>query len=106
MARQHYEGKKHKRNAARARLLEQLAGSLDAAESAGQSGGLEQAVSLAMAAGAWPVPVEPVEPVALAAAFWEILLECSVSRQQPPCAFGARLTPTKKTPAADLQDSV
>ncbi|KAK3573948.1 hypothetical protein QTP86_033005 [Hemibagrus guttatus] len=33
MAQQHYEGKKHKRNAARARLLEQLAGSLDAAES-------------------------------------------------------------------------
>ncbi|XP_026997627.1 zinc finger protein isoform X1 [Tachysurus fulvidraco] len=35
MAQQHYEGKKHKRNAARARLLEQLAGSLDAAESRG-----------------------------------------------------------------------
>nr|XP_015202002.1 PREDICTED: zinc finger matrin-type protein 4-like isoform X2 [Lepisosteus oculatus] len=32
MAQQHYEGKKHKRNAARARLLEQLAGSLDATE--------------------------------------------------------------------------
>ncbi|KAL4612868.1 zinc finger matrin-type protein 4-like isoform X1 [Arapaima gigas] len=32
MAQQHYEGKKHKRNAARARLLEQLAGSLDAME--------------------------------------------------------------------------
>ncbi|KTG35109.1 hypothetical protein cypCar_00010569, partial [Cyprinus carpio] len=37
MAQQHYEGKKHKRNAARARLLEQLAGSLDANESTGQS---------------------------------------------------------------------
>lgn len=36
MAQQHYEGKKHKRNAARARLLEQLAGSLDAAESTGE----------------------------------------------------------------------
>lgn len=36
MAQQHYEGKKHKRNAARARLLEQLAGSLDANESTGQ----------------------------------------------------------------------
>ncbi|XP_023676352.1 zinc finger matrin-type protein 4 [Paramormyrops kingsleyae] len=35
MARQHYEGKKHKRNAARARLLEQLAGCLDATETAG-----------------------------------------------------------------------
>ncbi|XP_048865546.1 zinc finger matrin-type protein 4-like isoform X2 [Brienomyrus brachyistius] len=35
MARQHYEGKKHKRNAARARLLEQLAGSLDATETTG-----------------------------------------------------------------------
>ncbi|KAA0718233.1 Zinc finger matrin-type protein 4 [Triplophysa tibetana] len=35
MAQQHYEGKKHKRNAARARLLEQLAGSLDANESTG-----------------------------------------------------------------------
>ncbi|KAL4641058.1 zinc finger matrin-type protein 4-like [Arapaima gigas] len=35
MAQQHYEGKKHKRNAARARLLEQLAGSLDAIESTG-----------------------------------------------------------------------
>ncbi|KAK1904932.1 Zinc finger matrin-type protein 4, partial [Dissostichus eleginoides] len=33
MAQQHYEGKKHRRNAARARLLEQLAGSLDATES-------------------------------------------------------------------------
>ncbi|MGH0145082.1 UNVERIFIED_CONTAM: hypothetical protein FKN15_028819 [Acipenser sinensis] len=32
MAQQHYEGKKHKRNAARARLLEQLAGSLGATE--------------------------------------------------------------------------
>lgn len=38
MAQQHYEGKKHKRNAARARLLEQLAGSLDAAESTGELG--------------------------------------------------------------------
>lgn len=38
MAQQHYEGKKHKRNAARARLLEQLAGSLDAAESRGELG--------------------------------------------------------------------
>lgn len=37
MAQQHYEGKKHKRNAARSRLLEQLAGSLDANESTGQS---------------------------------------------------------------------
>lgn len=36
MAQQHYEGKKHRRNAARARLLEQLAGSLDATESTGQ----------------------------------------------------------------------
>uniref|UniRef100_A0A4W4E491 C2H2-type domain-containing protein n=1 Tax=Electrophorus electricus TaxID=8005 RepID=A0A4W4E491_ELEEL len=35
MAQQHYEGKKHKRNASRARLLEQLAGSLDAAEGTG-----------------------------------------------------------------------
>nr|XP_055026306.1 zinc finger protein isoform X1 [Misgurnus anguillicaudatus]XP_055026307.1 zinc finger protein isoform X1 [Misgurnus anguillicaudatus]XP_055026308.1 zinc finger protein isoform X1 [Misgurnus anguillicaudatus] len=33
MAQQHYEGKKHKRNAARTRLLEQLAGSLDGNES-------------------------------------------------------------------------
>ncbi|TRZ03404.1 hypothetical protein DNTS_026627, partial [Danionella cerebrum] len=36
MAQQHYEGKKHKRNAARTRLLEQLAGSLDVSESTGQ----------------------------------------------------------------------
>lgn len=36
MAQQHYEGKKHRRNAARARLLKQLAGSLDATESTGQ----------------------------------------------------------------------
>ena len=36
MAQQHYEGKKHRRNAARARLLEQLSGSLDATETAGQ----------------------------------------------------------------------
>lgn len=36
MAQQHYEGKKHRRNAARARLLEQLADSLDATESTGQ----------------------------------------------------------------------
>uniref|UniRef100_A0A672IIY1 Zgc:171482 n=1 Tax=Salarias fasciatus TaxID=181472 RepID=A0A672IIY1_SALFA len=35
MAQQHYEGKKHRRNAARARLLEQLAGSLDATETTG-----------------------------------------------------------------------
>ncbi|TRY84086.1 hypothetical protein DNTS_008931, partial [Danionella cerebrum] len=35
MAQQHYEGKKHKRNAARTRLLEQLAGSLDVSESTG-----------------------------------------------------------------------
>uniref|UniRef100_A0A3Q2ZS83 Zgc:171482 n=1 Tax=Kryptolebias marmoratus TaxID=37003 RepID=A0A3Q2ZS83_KRYMA len=35
MAQQHYEGKKHRRNAARARLLEQLADSLDATESTG-----------------------------------------------------------------------
>ncbi|KAJ8418146.1 hypothetical protein AAFF_G00138550 [Aldrovandia affinis] len=35
MAQQHYEGKKHKRNAARALLLEQLAGSLDATEGTG-----------------------------------------------------------------------
>ncbi|XP_030235421.1 zinc finger matrin-type protein 4 isoform X2 [Gadus morhua] len=35
MAQQHYEGKKHRRNAARARLLEQLSGSLDATETAG-----------------------------------------------------------------------
>ncbi|KAG5831676.1 hypothetical protein ANANG_G00306260 [Anguilla anguilla] len=35
MAQQHYEGKKHKRNAARARLLEQLAGSLDTPEGTG-----------------------------------------------------------------------
>lgn len=41
MAQQHYEGKKHRRNAARARLLEQLAGSLDATESTGQPLGLE-----------------------------------------------------------------
>ncbi|XP_037535255.1 zinc finger protein [Nematolebias whitei] len=33
MAQQHYDGKKHSRNAARARLLEQLADSLDATES-------------------------------------------------------------------------
>ncbi|XP_028826871.1 zinc finger matrin-type protein 4-like [Denticeps clupeoides] len=32
MAQQHYEGKKHKRNASRARLLEQLAGSFGAIE--------------------------------------------------------------------------
>ncbi|KAK1791642.1 hypothetical protein P4O66_013644, partial [Electrophorus voltai] len=38
MAQQHYEGKKHKRNASRARLLEQLAGSLDAAEGTGETG--------------------------------------------------------------------
>lgn len=37
MAQQHYEGKKHRRNAARARLLEQLAGSLDATECTGQT---------------------------------------------------------------------
>uniref|UniRef100_A0A8C4T7F7 Zgc:171482 n=1 Tax=Erpetoichthys calabaricus TaxID=27687 RepID=A0A8C4T7F7_ERPCA len=36
MAQQHYEGKKHKRNAARTRLLEQLAGSLGATESTGE----------------------------------------------------------------------
>ncbi|KAJ8361412.1 hypothetical protein SKAU_G00179370 [Synaphobranchus kaupii] len=36
MAQQHYEGKKHKRNAARTRLLEQLAGSLDTPEGTGQ----------------------------------------------------------------------
>lgn len=41
MAQQHYEGKKHRRNAARARLLEQLAGSLDATESTGQPLGPE-----------------------------------------------------------------
>lgn len=41
MAQQHYEGKKHRRNAARARLLEQLAGSLDATESTGQPHGPE-----------------------------------------------------------------
>lgn len=41
MAQQHYEGKKHRRNAARARLLEQLAGSLDATESTGQLLGAE-----------------------------------------------------------------
>ena len=41
MAQQHYEGKKHRRNAARARLLEQLAGSLDATESTGQPLGHE-----------------------------------------------------------------
>uniref|UniRef100_A0A8K9XFJ6 C2H2-type domain-containing protein n=1 Tax=Oncorhynchus mykiss TaxID=8022 RepID=A0A8K9XFJ6_ONCMY len=35
MAQQHYEGKKHRRNAARVRLLEQLAGSLDATETTG-----------------------------------------------------------------------
>ncbi|XP_061914172.1 zinc finger protein [Entelurus aequoreus] len=35
MAQQHYEGKKHRRNAARARLVEQLQGSLDATESTG-----------------------------------------------------------------------
>uniref|UniRef100_A0A673ZEH7 C2H2-type domain-containing protein n=1 Tax=Salmo trutta TaxID=8032 RepID=A0A673ZEH7_SALTR len=35
MAQQHYEGKKHRRNAARAQLLEQLAGSLDATETTG-----------------------------------------------------------------------
>lgn len=36
MAQQHYKGKKHRRNAARARLLEQLADSLDDTESTGQ----------------------------------------------------------------------
>ncbi|XP_029912087.1 zinc finger matrin-type protein 4-like [Myripristis murdjan] len=35
MAQQHYEGKKHRRNAARARLLEQLADSLDSCQSPG-----------------------------------------------------------------------
>ncbi|XP_061645578.1 zinc finger protein isoform X2 [Phyllopteryx taeniolatus] len=35
MAQQHYKGKKHRRNAGRARLVEQLAGSLDATESTG-----------------------------------------------------------------------
>ncbi|XP_029110190.1 zinc finger matrin-type protein 4-like isoform X2 [Scleropages formosus] len=35
MAQQHYEGKKHRRNAARARLTEQLAGSLGAVETTG-----------------------------------------------------------------------
>ncbi|XP_064868619.1 zinc finger matrin-type protein 4-like [Oncorhynchus nerka] len=35
MAQQHYEGKKHRRNAARVQLLEQLAGSLDATETTG-----------------------------------------------------------------------
>ncbi|XP_010887343.1 zinc finger protein isoform X1 [Esox lucius] len=35
MAQQHYQGKKHRRNAARARLLEQLAGSIDATETTG-----------------------------------------------------------------------
>ncbi|XP_030634755.1 zinc finger matrin-type protein 4-like [Chanos chanos] len=35
MAQQHYGGKKHKRNASRARLLEQLAGNLDATATAG-----------------------------------------------------------------------
>ncbi|KAL0964626.1 hypothetical protein UPYG_G00326660 [Umbra pygmaea] len=35
MAQQHYEGKKHRRNAARALLIEQLAGSLDATETTG-----------------------------------------------------------------------
>lgn len=36
MAQQHYEGKKHRRNAARVGLLEQLAGSLDATETTGE----------------------------------------------------------------------
>lgn len=45
MAQQHYEGKKHRRNAARARLLEQLAGSLDATESTGQPLGREPGTS-------------------------------------------------------------
>ncbi|XP_067115039.1 zinc finger matrin-type protein 4-like [Osmerus mordax] len=41
MSRQHYEGKRHRRNAARARLLEQLAGSMDATQNTVQgSGGL------------------------------------------------------------------
>ncbi|KAJ8248393.1 hypothetical protein GJAV_G00241560 [Gymnothorax javanicus] len=35
MARQHYEGKKHKRNAARVRLLEQLSGSVDTHQGTG-----------------------------------------------------------------------
>ena len=39
MAQQHYEGKKHRRNAARVHLLEQLAGSLDATETTGQGQG-------------------------------------------------------------------
>lgn len=46
MAQQHYEGKKHRRNAARARLLEQLAGSLDATESTGQPLGPEPDTSV------------------------------------------------------------
>uniref|UniRef100_A0A8C9T0W6 C2H2-type domain-containing protein n=1 Tax=Scleropages formosus TaxID=113540 RepID=A0A8C9T0W6_SCLFO len=45
MAQQHYEGKKHKRNAARARLLEQLAGSLGATET---TAGLRSSYSCSM----------------------------------------------------------
>lgn len=38
MARQHYDGKKHKKNAARADLLEQLGKTLDMGEMKGNDG--------------------------------------------------------------------
>lgn len=43
MAQQHYDGKKHKKNAARAELLEQLGKTLDLGELRGESVGLHGA---------------------------------------------------------------
>lgn len=43
MAQQHYDGKKHKKNAARADLLEQLGKTLDLGELRGESSGTRRA---------------------------------------------------------------
>lgn len=43
MAQQHYDGKKHKKNAARADLLEQLGKTLDLGELRGESTGMQRA---------------------------------------------------------------
>lgn len=52
MAQQHYDGKKHKKNAARADLLEQLGKTLDLGELRGESTGTRRART--------PLPWDPV----------------------------------------------
>lgn len=86
MAQQHYDGKKHKKNAARADLLEQLGKTLDLGELRGESAGTRRART--------PLPWDPVAAAPPSPFLWSggagetlvllLLYEAPAAVEEPP----------------------